>query len=219
LTDPWLSLQQDLISDQIFIPRIPAELREGLVKLDGRTWSNREDVDVIAIYLFREPALEVVKGPVQPYFTFADTGHGVNSNTYALSLMTKKAAIFLQFHYGPVYTDYVRARLRIAQGFLLLDRLLRSLPEGDGPIDYVLAYSSLRGHFFLERDESAPQTEIELLGPVEGWSEVDFRSVAVSDGKSSSLDGQLFDWAEPLDFKLCAAKFLCSMNADLENGR
>ena len=37
MTDPWISLQQDLISDQIFIPRIPAELREGLVKVDGRT--------------------------------------------------------------------------------------------------------------------------------------------------------------------------------------
>jgi hypothetical protein len=206
-----------MINDQILIPRIPEEIRSGLLELDGRTWSTREDIDVFGMYFFREPALEVLSGTVEPYFAFADTGHGVNSNTYTLSLVAKRAAIFLQFHYGPVYTDYVRARLRIAHGLLLLDRLIRSLPEGDGSIDYVLGYSNLRGQFLLERDASA-NSEIELLGSLEGWIEVDVQSVAASEGKSSSLDGQLFDWSESLDFKIAAAKFLCSINQDPKNG-
>ena len=219
LTDPWLSLLQNLSDNQIFIPNIPAEFREGLEQRGANYWTTRDGEDLIQMYLFRSQVWEILSGDVDPYFSLADTGHGVNSNTVTLNLVTKRAAIFLQFGYGPVYTNFVRCRLEIARGFLFLDRLLRSMPEGDGEVDFIVSYSNLRGLALLERDPSAPTEDHGFLGSFEGWSEVDYGAIAVSDGKSSSLDGQLFDWAEPLDFKLCAAKFLCSINEELTNGR
>jgi hypothetical protein len=219
LTEPWISLLESLSEHHIFIPRIPMEIRSGLVQLDERTWSTRNDVDTVGMYTFDAPIREVLETSVSPYFAIANTGHGLNSNTYTLCLVAKRAAIFLQFGYGPVYTNYMKCRIDLTRGFLMLERLIQNLPEGDGPVDFVLAYSDLRGSVLLERDVEAKEQRTRLLREVDGWRPIDVEEVALADGKPPTLDGQGFEWQEPMDFKIAAAKFLATMKTETKNGR
>jgi hypothetical protein len=162
------------------------------------------------MYLFTSPILEVLEAPVDPYVAISYTGHGLNSNSYVLNLVERRVAIFMQFSVGPVYTDFMACRLKIAHGFLMLDRILANLPPAEGEVDYVLALSNLWGNILLEREPGAEMTETQLLGAVAGWRAVDHEAMAASDGGGTSLDGGIFEWQEPMDFLVAASKCLVS---------
>gem|GEM_PF-2492423 len=211
MPSPWNQLLTSMNENFILPPPIEAKYRRGLVHPNPYLWTTRSDIDPVAMYLFRDPIAEAAVGNVKPYFAFAYTGHGLNSNTFVLNLVTRKVAIFLQFGVGPVYTQFVECRVAITRGFVMLARLLGNLPQGRGEIDYILAYSNIRGMELLERDPSKDGTESRLADQhIEGFTQVDFETVAASDGKGRSLDGQYFSWCEPMDFKLAASKFITS---------
>ncbi len=215
MTTAWNELLATFSENFILVPPIRPEFRRGLSCPEPDLWSTRPDTDRLAMYRFEEPILEVIHGSVDPYFAVAYTGHGTNSNTYTLNLVTRRAAIFLQFGVGPEYTHFVQCRVNITRGFVLLDRLIANIPEGEGDIDYVVAYSDLRGSELLRRSSTGRETRTRFAGTVSGWDSIDFATLAAPTGVFETLDGGLFTWREPMEFELAACKYLTDLGQGL----
>lgn len=207
---PWFDLLASCANHLIQAPPIRPSDRDRLTEVNAGVWATKP-VDPLAIYLFDGPVRDVMNGPVDPYVAFGHVGHGENSNTVVVNIVTDRVGIFLQFVVGPVYTDFLRARLDIARGFVLLDRLLENAPTEPGTLDFVVAMSPVRRTFrLLERvgtvdGASEPTTNVETE-----WAEVDFKAIASQYGTPPSIDGGLFTWQEPIAFRAAASVLLAT---------
>lgn len=212
MTSAWSELLTTFSENYILVPPIWPKLREGLTHPEPELWTTRPDVDRLDMYMFNEPVREVAMSSCEPYFAIAYAGHGTNSNTYTLNLVMRRAAIFLQFGVGPEFKNFVECRVNITRGFVFLERLIANVPEEDGEVDYIVAYSDIRGAELLRRNPSARGTSTQFAGVIDGWDSVNYLKTASSDPTGLPLDGGLFAWREPIEFELVASKFLAEMS-------
>jgi len=205
----WQEFERAFIDNQLMVPPIPDSYRRSLRQVDDMHWSTWSEVNPLDLYMVKPSIEGVVAGQVAPGVSIGVLGHGDNSHAVTFHLVSGCAAIFLQVGIGPVYTDFAQSRIRVAKAFILLSRLIRSIPNTNENLEHVVAFSDFRGIALLlqlvrgigESSESYP-----------GWSEVDYRSLASSDGHKATLDGGLFEWNEPIRFELASSKFLCDLD-------
>jgi len=213
--DVFTQLQQEFLANQVLPPNIEEKYRAGLRRLDDLVYSTDETIDTLAVYFFDQQLDLVASGSVAPYFFLGYVGHGDNSNTVTLNIHTGQVAVMLQFGFGPLLTNFVACRVRCARAFLLLDRFLANVPEPGDQLEYIVAYSDLRGGAALLKRAPTVAANPEESLPA-GWGMLDYMALATADGKAPTIDGGLFDWREPILFELAAAKFLVGIATGLE---
>ncbi|MDQ1740884.1 MAG: hypothetical protein QOE53_2536 [Pseudonocardiales bacterium] len=109
--ESWAAMAATFEAAGLAEPPIPTGLRPGLGEIDRWCWSTRP-ISAMDMYLFKDPAREVLTRPVSDYVAVSHAGHGVNSYAVNYHLVYRSLALFAQAGWGGVYTDRARATAR-----------------------------------------------------------------------------------------------------------
>lgn len=145
------------------------------------------DVDSVASAILNEGQL----------FALSHAGHGLNS--YGLNLVTVGGpfAVFVQHGYGGVYTDPLKARLRINEAYTYLHILLEAeaVPDATNP-KWLLLYSEFRGTCgIVDLDEvRAGKSWQESFAPFRDFKSLIRGAVALVPDEEFIASGVSIDW-------------------------
>jgi hypothetical protein len=108
-------------------------------------WGTTDALRPRDLYMFEVKRVVEHFLDVGPAFVLCHYGHGVNS--YGLNLVTwgGPIAAFVQHHYNGIYSDPVRDLVSINATYSRLHELLTAAAKREGPLRWLMVFSSFRG--------------------------------------------------------------------------
>ena len=143
----WKSLDRDFYDS--FLDASPLEpWVAGVRKIGTWQWGTRT-FDAMEHYMFRDDFIESLVGEpaLTPRFMISHAGHGINSYSINVHVVTESAIVFTQASWGGIYDDSERASREVndmiesVAAFLEHSERIHTAPE----VRNVLIMSNFRG--------------------------------------------------------------------------
>jgi hypothetical protein len=129
-------------------PPMPTALRPALGEIGSGCWSTRQ-ISAMDMYLFEDPAREVLTGPVADYVAVSQARHGTDSYAINYHLVYRSLALFAQVGWGGTSQDEEFTTAPVATLFASCQALIDAAEDSDssatGPWKLVCVDSDLRG--------------------------------------------------------------------------
>lgn len=194
--EPGRAIEEVFADVGVLVPPLGSFEIEDIQAFGPWHWGSHELVPN-EMYMFEVASVVAAILGEGQLFAVSHAGHGLNS--YGLNVVTVGGpfAVFVQHGFGGVYTDPLRARLRINEAYTYLHVLLEAdeLPDASNP-KWLLLYSEFRGTCgVVDLDEvRAGKSWQESLTPFSDFKSLIRGAAALVPDESFIASGRSIDW-------------------------